>query len=311
MMVIAAINNVAGRLRRIFAVGTSLAVVAAMSLPACAAAARAAARAVALEPAQSLARDVFFNEVQDRGRDSFWEYRIDRKAGQDSTVAEQVETRQGPIHRLLSKGNQPLTSVQEREENARLDQLLQSPKDQARVQQQYEQDEARLQRLMKLMPEAFLYEYDRPQDASTSSDVLRLKFTPNPDFKPPTFEARIFHSLAGTLLISAQQKRMIHFQGQIMERVDFGWGLLGHVEKGGTFEIRRRSVNGSHWKTEMVDVNIEGKVVMFKSVSQHQHEVRSGFKPVPLDITLAQARLILDRVASETAQASRRGPGSR
>ncbi|HEY0794702.1 MAG TPA: hypothetical protein VGD64_02865 [Acidisarcina sp.] len=271
----------------------------------------AGAKATPLEPAQSLARDVFYNEVQDRGQDSFWEYRIDRKTGPTSIVAEQIETKHGPIHRLLLKDNMPLTPVQEREENARLDQLLQSASDQARVQQQYEQDEARLQRLMKLMPDAFLFEYDGPQDAIAAGDFLRLKFTPNPYFKPPTFEARIFHSLTGTLMISRREKRMLHFQGQIMERVDFGWGLLGHVEKGGTFEIERRPVNGTHWKTELVDVNIEGKVVLFKTVSQHQHEVRSGFKPVPLDITLAQARAILDRVASGPSQASRRSSGSR
>jgi hypothetical protein len=271
--------------------------------------AQAAGNAVGLEPAQSLARDVFYNEVQDRSQDSFWEYRIDRKTGPDSIVAEQIETKQGPIHRLLSKDNQPLTSVQEREENARLDELLRSASDQARVQQQYEQDEARLQRLMKLMPDAFLFEYDGPPDGS--GDLLRMKFHPNPDFKPPTFEARIFHSLAGTLLISRRQKRMLHFQGQIMDRVDFGWGLLGHIEKGGTFEIQRRSVNGTHWKTELVDVNLEGKVVLFKTLSQHQHEVRSGFKAVPLDITLPQARAILDRVASEKAQGSQRGSVSR
>ena len=258
-----------------------------------------------VQSAQSLARDVFYNEVQDRGQDSFWEYRVERTIAQSTSVLEQVETKQGPIYRLLSVDNMPLTSVQQREENARLDQLLQSPSDQARVQQKYEQDEQRLQRLMKLMPDAFTFVYD----GSQSPDVMRLKFSPDPNFKPPTFEARIFHSLVGTLLINKRQKRLLHFQGQIMERVDFGWGLLGHVEKGGTFEIDRKPVSGTHWKTDLVDINIEGKVVLFKTISQHQHEVRSRFKPVPVNITLAQARAILDKVAQEAAASvPRRAP---
>ncbi|HEY0760483.1 MAG TPA: hypothetical protein VGD59_14625 [Acidisarcina sp.] len=254
-------------------------------------------KAATPESAPDLARDVFYNEVQDRETGTAWEYRLERKTPSITMVAEQIETRQGPIHRMLMRDGLPLTSVQEREENARLDQLLQSPSDQARVQQKYEEDEARLQRLMKLMPDAFLFEYDGPQ----SSEIVRLRYQPNPGFKPPTFEARIFHELTGTLTINRRYKRLIHMQGELMERVDFGWGLLGHVEKGGVFEIDRRPVNATHWKTDLVDVHMQGKLVLFKTVAQNQREVRSAFKQVPSDITLAQARIILNRVGRETA----------
>ena len=257
-----------------------------------------------IESAHYLVRDVVFNELQDRDQNSFWQYRVDRTIGTSELLLEQVETSRGPIYRLLSRDRAPLTSVQDREENARLDELLQNPSDQARVQQRAEQDEQRLRRLMALMPDAFVYDYDGPQ----SSNLLHLRFAPNPDFKPSTYEARIFHALGGTLAINLRRKRMTHLQGRIMERIDFGWGLLGHVEKGGTFEIQRRPVNETHWKTELIDIQIDGRAVFFKSIAQHQREARSGFKPVPADITLPQARAILDRVAGESSK--RRPPAS-
>ena len=46
------------------------------------------------------------------------------------------------------------------------------------------------------------------------------------------------HALGGTLLVNQRLKRLIEMDGRLIERVDFGYGILGHVGKGGTFEIR-------------------------------------------------------------------------
>ncbi len=243
---------------------------------------------------RDLVKQVIYNELQDREKDSYWQYRIDRKTPTEDLMEMQVETRYGPIHRIIASHGAPLDNVQQRVENARLDQLVHNTSEQERVQHQYEDDERRLQRLMGLLPDAFLFDYDGVED---SGNVVRLKFRPNPNFDPPTYEARVFHALAGAFWINLQQKRMVHLKGQIVSQVDFGFGLLGHIEKGGTFEIQREPVSQAHWKTDLVDIHIVGKLILFKSVTKDQREVRSGFKPVPNDITLPQAKGLLDQVA--------------
>jgi hypothetical protein len=254
---------------------------------------RVFAIALPSETPQNLIKEVIYNELQDREKDSFWEYRIDRKTSREDVVEMQVETRYGPIHRVVSSAGMPLDDVHQRIENARLDQLLHSSSEQARVAQQYEQDEHRLQRLMALMPDAFVYEYDGMEDGG---NVVRLNFRPNANFNPPTYEARVFHAMGGTLWVNLLQKRMAHLKGQILAQVDFGFGLLGHIEKGGTFEIQREAVSQAHWKTDLVDVHVAGRLILFKSVTKDQHEMRSGFKAVPTDITLEQAKGLLDQV---------------
>ena len=207
------------------------------------------------------------------------------------------ETKYGPIHRIVSYGGAPLTDVQRREENARLDQLLHNSGDQARVAQQYEQDERRLQRLMALLPDAFLFDYDGLEQGG---NIVRLKVRPNPGFTPPTYEARMFHAMGGTVWINLLQKRMVHLKGQILDQVDFGFGLLGHIEKGGAFEIQRESVSQTHWKTDLVEIHVAGRLILFKSITKDQREVRSGFTAVPTDITLQQAKGLLDQVAASS-----------
>ncbi len=54
----------------------------------------------------------------------------------------------------------------------------------------------------------------------------------------------------------------------MLERVDFGYGLLGHIEKGGTFEFRREQVSDTHWKASLIEVHIQGRVLLLRNVTK-------------------------------------------
>ena len=159
----------------------------------------------ASESAHDLVKDVVYNELQDRAHQSFWEYRVERRIGQQSLAEEQVETRYGPVYRLLARDGVPLDQAEQQQEDARLKSLLHNPGQQKKTKEQHEQDEQRLERLLALLPDAFLCDYD-----GQDGDNLRLTFRPNPSFKPPTYEARIFHGLAGQMWIDPQSKRLVH-----------------------------------------------------------------------------------------------------
>ena len=244
---------------------------------------------------QQLIKDVAYNEERDRQRDSFWAYDIDQKIGQTSYTKRQVETGQGPIFRILGENGKPLTDEENRREQTRLQHLLNSPSALARNREDHEQDEQRMQRLIKLMPDAFLYEQSGPP----SGDMVTLNFKPNPAFNPPTYEARIFHGMAGTIEINQRLKCLVAMHGTVIARIDFGYGLLGYVDKGGRFELHREQVSSTRWKTDLVDVHVSGRVVFFKSVSKDHHEVRSDFEAVPTNISLNDAKRMLDQAESQ------------
>jgi hypothetical protein len=249
---------------------------------------------------QQLIKDVAYNELHDRERDSFWFYDVDQKIGQDSYTKRQVETNEGPIFRILEENGKPLTGAESRKEQERLDHLLNNSSALAKNRESHLEDEARMQRLLKLMPEAFLYEEDGPP----SGDIVTLRFKPNPAFNPSTYEARVFHGMAGTIEINQRLKRFVGMQGVVISRIDFGYGLLGYVDKGGRFEIHREQVSPTRWKTDLVDVHVSGRVILFKSVSKDHHEVRSGFQSVPTDISLSDAKRLLDQAPKDEAELS-------
>jgi hypothetical protein len=248
---------------------------------------------------QQLVADVMYNELRDRQCDSYWQYRSLRVSGSQDVVRAQVETPEGPIFRVLEDHNRPLDAEQRKREEQRLQELVTKPGAMTRVQQDHAKDEERMQKVIELLPQAFLYDYDGP----ATGDEVRLSFRPNPAFTPATYEARIMHALGGTLTVNQRLKRMVDMKGYMLDRVDFGYGILGYIEKDGTFEIRREQVSEARWKTSLVDVHIQGRVLLFHSVTKDQHEARTDFHPVPHDISLVAAKELLDQTATGRTEA--------
>jgi hypothetical protein len=250
----------------------------------------------AQSPAQSahdLVKDVVYNELQERRQVSLWQYREEKRAGSQTTIQQEVETRSGIVYRVLARQGRPLDAAAQKKETERLNNLLRNTAEQARMKQESQAEEQRLQRLMAAMPEAFSYAY-----GGTAEGNLRLSFRPNPAYNPQTYEARVYHALAGEIWIQPQRKRLVKIDAHIMTEIDFGFGLLGRIEKGGTFQIEREPVAENRWKTSLLDVHISGRIVLFKAISKDQREVRSDFQPVSSDLGVPAAVALLNAMRS-------------
>ena len=246
----------------------------------------------AQSPAQSahdLVKDVVYNELQERRQISLWQYRVEKRVASQNTLEQEVETRSGPVYRVLVRQGKPLDSAGQKKETERLNSLLRNPAEQARMKQDHEAEEGRLQRLIAAMPDAFVYSYDGMDGGN-----LRLSFRPNPAYNPQTYEARVYHALSGKIWIQPQWKRLVKLDAHIVNQIDFGYGLFGRIEKGGSFQIEREQVSKTRWKTSLLDVHVSGRIVFLKSINKDQHDLRSNFQPVPSDLDVQGAIAILD-----------------
>jgi hypothetical protein len=246
----------------------------------------------AQNPAESphdLVKDVVYNELQERRTVSLWQYREEKRVGPQTTVQQEVETRSGIVYRVLARQGRPLDQAAQKKETERLNSLLRNSAEQARMKQESEADEQRVQRLMAAMPEAFLYTYDGMVEGN-----IQLSFRPNPAYNPQTYEARVYHGLAGKIWIQPQRKRLVKIDAHILTEIDFGYGLFGRIEKGGSFQLEREQVAENRWKTSVLDVHISGRVVLFKAIGKDQREVRKDFQPVSSDLSVPGAVALLN-----------------
>jgi len=245
--------------------------------------------------ANRLVREVVYNELHDHDAHGYWRYWIERHVGREMQTQVQVETKDGPIARLESANGQPLGTVALEDENRRLERLLNSSNEQAQHRKEYAEDEHRIGRILALLPDAFEYEPAQLEMLSEGA-CYHMRFHPNPTYPAHSIEARIFHAMAGDLWISVQNKRLVRLDGKLQENVDFGYGILGRLYKDGWFRLERTRVGGSgagDWKTQRLEIHMNGRAMLFKTIARETSEVRGGFTAVPSGLSLQQAASLL------------------
>jgi Tfp pilus assembly PilM family ATPase len=86
----------------------------------------------------------------------------------------------------------------------------------------------------------------------------------------------------------------------LIDEVRFGGGLLGHLNKGGTFDVKQTMVSPGYWELTVLNVQMNGKALFFKTISVKEKYFRTEFKRVPDDLTVAEAAEMLRKeVASQ------------
>ncbi len=241
-----------------------------------------------------LVRQTVAQEVAASGRTDIKHMFVSHKKGPKGTQTRlYVETNDAMAGMLVSVNNQPLTRQQQQAELGHLDWLINNP-DQLRKKHAREKEDAdRSLRIVKALPDAFRYEYDGTQAGESnlgkSGDTLvRLKFTPNPSYSPPTRVEQVLQGMQGYLLIDAVEHRIAEINGTLFRDVNFGWGIIGHLDKGGRFVVKQADVGEGCWELTAMSLNITGKILVFKGITMASDETFSDFLRVPADTSFAK-----------------------
>lgn len=249
--------------------------------------------------ANELVRRVVGSELKAEQQDhSHWSFRLrTQKPNGQKELDEVVETKDGDLKLPIRINGRQLTPKQKQESDKRIQQLVRNPDPLRKARAQEDEDTSRSQRLLKMLPDAFQFKYGQRQ-----GDLVHLNFVPNPKFHPPTHEAEVFHAMKGILSVDSKQLRLAGIDGQLMREVKFGGGILGHLNQGGTFEVKQTETAPGYWELTLLKVQMKGKALFFKTIGVQQNYTRSDFKHLPDDLTLAKGAQMVEKQAepSET-----------
>jgi hypothetical protein len=101
--------------------------------------------------------------------------------------------------------------------------------------------------------------------------------------------------MQGSLWVDSKQERVERISGRLTREVKFGGGVLGHLDQGGTFEVKQAPVAPGYWEMTLLKVQMKGKAFFFKTIAVQQNYTRRNFKQVPDDLTLAKAAEMLEK----------------
>ena len=230
---------------------------------------------------------------------SHWMYEVRTKVSGQEQVKLVVETPEGDLDRLRSVNGQPLTAEQEKREEQRIKRLLHNAGEQRKRHHAQQEDARQTERLFKMLPEAVIAKYGEHK-----GDLVQILFEPNPNFRPSSHEEAVFHALEGTIWINKAENRLAEIEGHLTRDVKFFGGLLGYLRKGGEFHVKQSEVAPGHWEITLLYVNMHGKALFFKTISVQQNEIRTNFRRVADNLTLAEAAEELQKQCAANSAAN-------
>jgi hypothetical protein len=241
------------------------------------------------QPPLTTVKNVIYNEMHPSAANNVhWKYRLEKTSASRQETRAVVETQSGSIDRLVAIGGQILSPAKQDDEANRIMKLANDPGQQRKADAARRKDAEQCDSFLKMIPAAFVFEY-----AGQSGNAIRLDFKPNPNFQAPSREGRVLQQMAGEMWVDARQQRLISISGRLINEVKFGGGLLGHLEKGGEFSVKRAEIAPGDWELTELTVNMQGKALLFKSIAVQQKEVHSNFERMPNDLSIADAANVL------------------
>lgn len=228
-------------------------------------------------------------------------YLLHRSTPRLTTIKEIVETRDGNVARLLSVNNKPLAPEDEQKELTRLDTLAANPSLQKHRKNSEDGDADIVLKLLRMLPNAFIYQYAGSFSGPTGT-VYRFTFTPNPKFDPPDMETQALTAMSGELQIDAAQERVIRLEGHLRQDTNYGWGILGKLNKGGWLLLEQANVGDRQWRIVNVQLRMTLRV-LFKTREIDTSEQMSNYSPVPPNMDYRQGIAML---RGESAAVARR-----
>jgi hypothetical protein len=222
-------------------------------------------------------------------------YELKKTSPHWSSTKKICETKDGDVARLVELNGQPLSPADEQKEEARLTELAGDPGKQRRRKQAEDEDEGRVLKVLRALPAAFVYQdagagegpAGKPGD-SPSAKVEKFSFWPNPAYSAPDLETQILTQMAGEIWVDPVHLRVVRLEGHLVQDVDFGWGILGRLNKGGWIAIDQADVGGGQWRTVHFKMVMNGRVV-WKTRVFDTAEDELGDEPVPTGLGYQKA----------------------
>lgn len=205
-----------------------------------------------------------------------------------------VETPEATAGEVIAYNGQPLTAEQRQIEESRIERFINNPGELKKKCAQDHEVADRTLRILRALPEAFLFEYAGEETGSRAvagagSRLLKLAFRPNPAYEPPSHVEEVLTGLQGFVLIDAAHDRLAAIDGTLFKDVPFGWGILGRLNRGGRFIVQQSNVGDDLWQVSSMTMNFTGKLLLLKSLNVSSTEVFSDFQRIPSELTFVQA----------------------
>jgi len=109
--------------------------------------------------------------------------------------------------------------------------------------------------------------------------------------------------MVGEVWIDPAAERVARLEGHLEQDTDYGWGILGKLDKGGWIVLEQASVGGGQWRIARFQMKMNLRILFKNKIFDTTQEM-TQYAPVPANLDYRQAIQML-RAAPAAAKASR------
>ena len=160
-----------------------------------------------------------------------------------------------PVQRLMKKNGRELSAAEQKKENERIDKDAAKAKARrAKADEQGKESDARGDELMTASRVLELGSFSNARRIVLNGrDTIVADYAGNPKAKTRDRFEDVVRDLAGTVWVDEQDRVLVRAEGHFLNDFKIGGGLLVNIQKGTSFSMRQRKVNGEVWLPEEID----------------------------------------------------------
>ena len=165
-------------------------------------------------------------------------YRTHSVDSHGDLVRDLIESKDGPVARLIYKENRPLTPQEDAAEQSRLQAMLDDPANFARHVKSETNARKQATDIIKLIPDAMLFTFvsAAPQQPGRVADIV-LDFHPNPAWTPPSMVSEALTGIQGRLWLDPATAHPMRIEAHTFRPVSIGFGIFAKLFPGGTIAL--------------------------------------------------------------------------
>jgi hypothetical protein len=116
--------------------------------------------------------------------------------------------------------------------------------------------------LVDAVPQAFLVTW-LGRETRNGRALAKLRFEPNPEFKPATRNAEIFTHVKAVLWVDEEKAQVARMEAEIARDIGVFGGVFGKVYKGGRFLLEQTEVADGVWLPTRHEFEYDGRRFVF------------------------------------------------
>jgi hypothetical protein len=116
------------------------------------------------------------------------------------------------------------------------------------------------------------------RDVVDGHPALVAMLEPKPRYRPRTDEGELMTKVRARVWISEHDYQVIKGEGEAIDDVTYGWGIVGRLYKGSRAVFERRKVNGEVWLPSRATFTGTGRALLFRRFTIESVTTYSDYK---------------------------------